>query len=73
MKRDERPRKETAIVRTGLKALLPTFDSSPAGLRDRAPLYFAFASGRRRRREIARADIRDLPKTGDDGQIYRLE
>lgn len=73
VKRGERPRKETAIVRTGLEAFLPTFDNSLVGLRDRALLYHAFASGKRRRSEIALADMRDLRKTGDEGYIYRLE
>ncbi|MET4727141.1 hypothetical protein ABIE09_000935 [Lysobacter enzymogenes] len=42
-------------------------------LRDRALLCFGFASGGRRRSEIAAADMRDLRKVGEDGYIYRLE
>lgn len=36
-------------------------------------LCFGFASGGRRRSEIAAADMRYLRKVGDDGYIYRLE
>lgn len=53
--------------------MLATCDDSLEGLRDRALLCFGFASGGRRRSEIAAADMRDLRKTGDDSYIYRLE
>jgi site-specific recombinase XerD len=53
--------------------MLATCDDSLEGLRDRALLCFGFASGGRRRSEIAAADMRDLRKVGDDGYIYRLE
>ncbi|MBH1553662.1 site-specific integrase [Stenotrophomonas maltophilia] len=36
-------------------------------------ICFGFASGGRRRSEIAAADLRDLRKVGEDGYIYRLE
>lgn len=49
--------------------MLATCDDSLEGLRDRALLCFAFASGGRRRSEIAAADLRDLRKVGDDGYI----
>ena len=48
-------------------------DDSLEGVRDRALLCFGFASGGRRRSEIAAADMRDLRKVGEDGYIYRLE
>jgi integrase len=73
VKRGERPTKKTAITRQELEAMLATCDDSLEGLRDRALLYFGFASGGRRRSEIAAADMRDLRKTGDEGYIYRLE
>lgn len=73
VKRGERPTKKTAITRAELEAMLATCDDSLEGLRDRAMLCFGFASGGRRRSEIAAADIRDLRKVGDDGYIYRLE
>ncbi|HEY0661304.1 MAG TPA: site-specific integrase [Lysobacter sp.] len=73
VKRGERPAKKTAITRAELEAMLATCDDSLEGLRDRALLCFGFASGGRRRSEIAAADTRDLRKVGDDGYIYRLE
>jgi integrase len=73
VKRGERPTKKTAITRQELEAMLATCDGSLKGLRDRALLCFGFASGGRRRSEIAGADMRDLRKTGDEGYIYRLE
>lgn len=54
--------------------MLATCDGSLKGLRDRALLYFAFASGGRRRSEVAAADLHDLqalPENG--GYVYRLE
>lgn len=73
VKRGERPIKKTAITRTELEAMLATCDESLESLRDRALLCFGFASGGRRRSEIAAADMRDLRRVGDDGYIYRLE
>jgi len=73
VKRGERPTKKTAITRQELEAMLATCDDSLEGRRDRALLCFGFASGGRRRSEIAAADMRDLRKTGDEGYIYRLE
>lgn len=73
VKRGERPTKKTAITRAELEAMLATCDESLEGLRDRDLLCFGFASGGRRRSEIAAADMRDLRKAGNDGYIYRLE
>lgn len=73
VKRGERPTKKTAITRPELEAMLATCDDSLEGLRDRALLCFGFASGGRRRSEIAAADMRDLRKASEDGYIYRLE
>jgi integrase len=73
VKRGERPTKKTAITRPELEAMLATCEDSLEGLRDRALLCFGFASGGRRRSEIAAADLRDLRKTGDEAYIYRLE
>ena len=73
VKRGERPTKKTAVTRTELELMLATCDNSLEGLRDRALLCFGFASGGRRRSEIAAADMRDLRKVGEDGYIYRLE
>ncbi|UTA53164.1 site-specific integrase [Lysobacter soli] len=73
VKRGERPHKKTAVTLTELEAMLATCDESLEGLRDRALLCFGFASGGRRRSEIAAADIRDLRRIGDKGYLYRLE
>ena len=73
VKRGERPRKKTAITLAELEAMLTTCDDSLEGLRDRALLCFGFASGGRRRSEVATADLRDLCRIGPRGFIYRLE
>ncbi|MEA9557608.1 tyrosine-type recombinase/integrase [Xanthomonas nasturtii] len=73
VKRGERPHKKTAITRDELEALLSACDDSLEGLRDKALLLFGFASGGRRRSEIAAADWQDLRRIGDDAFIYRLE
>jgi integrase len=73
VKRGERPRKKTAITLAKLEAMLATCDDSLEGLRDRALLCFGFASGGRRRSEVAAADLRDLRRIGPQAYIYRLE
>ena len=73
VKRGERPRKKTAITLIELESMLATCDDTMEGLRDRALLCFAFASGGRRRSEVAAADMRDLRRIGPQGYIYRLE
>jgi len=73
VKRGVRPRKKTAITLAELEAMLATCDDSLEGLRDRALLCFGFASGGRRRSEVAAADLRDLRRIGPQGYIYRLE
>ena len=73
VKRGERPAKKTAITKPELEALLATCDDSLEGLRDRALLYFGFASGGRRRSEIAVADCQDLRRVGPGEFVYRLE
>lgn len=60
LKRGVRPRKKTAITLTELEAMLATCDDRLEGLRDRALLCFAFASGGRCRSEVATADLRRI-------------
>lgn len=71
-KRGDRPTKKTAITRRELEALVATCDETLEGLRDRALLYFAFASGGRRRSEVAAADFADLKRL-PEGYVYRLQ
>jgi integrase len=73
VKRGERPSKKTAITKPELQAMVATCDDSLEGLRDRALLYFAFASGGRRRSEVAIADLDDLRQVGERQYVYRLE
>ncbi len=73
VKRGERPTKKTAVTKHELGALVATCDHSLEGLRDRALLYFAFASGGRRRSEVAAADIADLRRVDERAFVYRLE
>lgn len=73
VKRGERPTKKTAITKPELEAMLATCDDSLEGIRDRALLCFGFASGGRRRSEIAAANLADLRRTGPTAFIYRLE
>ena len=72
-KRGERPTKKTAITKRELDALIATCDGSLEGVRDRALLYFAFASGGRRRSEVAAAEFSALRKVGERQYVYRLE
>lgn len=64
----EGPRQMTAARGEVLEALLATCDESLAGVRDRAVLLFGWASGGRRRAEIAHAEVSDLHWTLQDGQ-----
>lgn len=72
-KRGERPNKKTALTADKLDALIATCDDTLEGLRDRALLYFAFASGGRRRSEVAAADFAQLTRLGARSYVYRLE
>lgn len=56
-KRGALTHKKPALTREPLEALLETCDASLTGLRDRALLLFAFASGGRRRSEVAAATL----------------
>lgn len=59
-RRGDLPQKKEALTRDLLEELLSTCDESLRGIRDRALLLFAWASGGRRRSEVAAADMRYL-------------
>jgi integrase len=61
-----------ALVREPLEQLLATCDGSPAGIRDRALILFAWASGGRRRSEVAEAVFENLQRTGPGAFVYCL-
>jgi integrase len=60
-----------ALTREPLEALLATCDDSLAGLRDRAMLLFAFASGGRRRSEVTAATL-DNTRRQAGGWVYQM-
>jgi len=63
--------KKAALDAQRMNALLATCDNSPLGVRDRALLAFGFATGGRRRSEIAAADFAQLA-SDSDGWRFRL-
>ena len=71
-KRGAMPQKKAAITKDLLTALLATCDDSLRGKRDRALLLFAWASGGRRRSEVAGADMRFLRTVANGEFIYTL-
>ncbi|UUS13707.1 site-specific integrase [Stenotrophomonas sp. CD2] len=72
-KRGERPAKKTALLAGDLRAMAATCDDSLKGKRDRALLYFGFASGGRRRSEVAQATMANLTRLQEGGFTYRLD
>lgn len=64
--------KKGALTRAPLEAMLATCDDSLRGLRDRALVLFAWASGGRRRSEVASADMAWLRRLGPADYIYTL-
>ena len=65
------PRKKDALTKDPLQAILATCNDTLRGKRDRALLLFAWASGGRRRSEVAGADMKFLKRISD-GFIYTL-
>lgn len=65
-------RKQRALTKEPLQALLATCDDSLKGLRDKALLLFAWSSGGRRRSEVAAADMAHLERIGEDLYVYTL-
>jgi integrase len=72
VKRGVKPHKQAALTKEPLQAVLATCDESPRGKRDRALLLFGWASGGRRRSEIAGATLENLRKVGSRGYLYTL-
>ena len=70
--RGVRPQAKTALTRDPLTALLATCSDGLKGDRDRALLLFAFASGGRRRSEVAGALMEHLEKLDERTYLYRL-
>ena len=70
-KRGERPARKDALTREPLEQLLATCDDSLIGLRDRALLLFAWASGGRRRSEVVRATMENTRRV-EEGFLYTL-
>jgi integrase len=71
-KRGELPKKKDALTKDPLQLVLATCDETLKGKRDRALLLFAWASGGRRRSEVAAADMKFLKKTGSGEFSYEL-
>ena len=71
-KRGELPQKKAALTKDLLRQLLATCDGSLRGKRDRALLLFAWASGGRRRSEVASADVKFLRRLAPGKFQYEL-
>ncbi|WP_201258503.1 site-specific integrase [Bordetella sp. H567] len=70
-RRGVRAAKKPALTREPLEQLLATCDDSLIGLRDRALLLFAWASGGRRRSEVVTARVEHL-HPAPEGYVYIL-
>lgn len=68
----EGPKSKTAATLDSLDLMLATCDESLEGLRDRALLLFGWASGGRRRSEIAKAEVRDFEWIGPHQAVFRM-
>lgn len=71
-KRGEVVTQKTAATREPLEAMVATCDDSLEGVRDKAVLLFGWASGGRRRSEVATATVEQLTKVDDRGYLLRL-
>ena len=65
-KRGARPHKQRALTKDPLQAVLATCDDTLRGKRDRALLLFAWATGGRRRSEVAAATFENLQRVGGE-------
>ncbi|MBX3633170.1 MAG: site-specific integrase [Simplicispira sp.] len=71
-KRGALPQKKDALTKDPLMAILDTCDETLKGVRDRALLLFAWASGGRRRSEVAGASMKNLRRRGPSSFTYTL-
>ena len=72
-KRGVVPDKKAAMTREPLAALLATCDDSLRGVRDRALLLFAWASGGRRRSEVTMATLDNVSRVGERAYVFTLD
>lgn len=70
--RGDLAKKKAALTKDPLTALLATCDDSLKGVRDRALLLFAWASGGRRRSEVTEARVEQLRRIGPGEFVYEL-
>ena len=70
-KRGALPHSKTAATKEPLEAMLTTCGDDLVGIRDRALLLFGWASGGRRRSEVAAAKVERLQRT-KNGYIYKM-
>lgn len=68
----EAPRKKLALTAREIRAMLEVCGEDLVGKRDRALISFGFASGGRRRSEIADAIVKNLRRTGPTSYTYAL-
>lgn len=67
-----RQKQSDAITAADLKQMLAVCEEDLRGLRDRALLAFAFASGGRRRSEVVAATVEDLVRQPDGSWLYAM-
>jgi integrase len=70
--RGQGARAKPALTREPIQAMLATCTDGLTGIRDQALLLFAFASGGRRRSEVAAASMENLTALQDGSYLYRL-
>lgn len=68
----EGPKSKAAATQEPLDAMLATCDDTLEGIRDRALLLFGWASGGRRRSEIAEAQVEDFEWLGEAQAIFSM-
>jgi len=71
-KRGVTPRKQSALTKEPLQAVLATCDDTLKGLRDRALLLFAWSTGGRRRSEVVNASWEQLRRVQDGQYLFTL-